>query len=73
MNTDDYLIDDNYFEKTIKVFEFGNVFNKEGEEMNFAIGIDDGAKKSNFTENVEMILSQIKRDLNLENIEYHTV
>ena len=60
-------------EKTIKVFEFGNVFNKEGEEMNFAIGIDDGAKKSNFTENVEMILSQIKRDLNLENIEYHTV
>lgn len=64
-------------EKVIKVFEFGNVFGLESskqivESRRLAIGIDDGAKKSQFTEEVEMILSQIKRDLNLEKIECET-
>lgn len=60
-------------EKTIKLFEFGNVFDIDSEKRNFALAIDDGAKKSNFTEVVEMILSEIKRTLNIKEIKYQTV
>ena len=54
----------------IKTFEFGNVFTKEGEYNNLCISIDDGKKKSNYTENIDMILSEIKNKLNIEKLEY---
>ena len=60
-------------EKTIKLFEFGNVFGDGLETRHFSLAIDDGAKKSNFTEVVEMILAEMKRVFNLSVIEYQTV
>lgn len=72
--------------KTVKLFEFGNVFIKSqssddiskkestsSEIRYMSLAIDDGAKKSSFTENVEMTLSAIKRTLGVDEIEYTTV
>lgn len=60
-------------QKTIKIFEFGNVFTHDGENRNLAIAVDDGAKKSNFTEEVDMLLAEIKRTLSVKEIECITV
>lgn len=60
-------------QKTIKIFEIGNIFLKDGEKRNFAIAVDDGGKKSNFTEEIDMILAEIKRTLNVKELEYDTV
>ena len=60
-------------EKTIKIFEIGNVFGKDTEVRHFAIAIDDGGKKSNFTDGVDMILAEIKRTLGLSSLECTTV
>ena len=59
-------------QKIIKLFEFGNVFSNNSESRHFSLAIDDGAKKSNFTESIEFILIEIKRALGLENLEYIT-
>lgn len=58
---------------TVKVFEFGNVFLGNNERRNFSIAIDDGKKKTSFTEEVDLILSQIKRELQVEHLDYSTV
>jgi phenylalanyl-tRNA synthetase beta subunit len=58
---------------TIKVFEFGNIFTKDDEIRHLALGIDDGKKKTSFTEEIDFILSKIKRELGLEAITYTTV
>ena len=60
-------------QKVIAIFEFGNVFKDGKEQKHFALAIDDGAKKSAFTEDVEMILGEIKRTLGVESIEGDTV
>lgn len=60
-------------QKTIKLFEFGNVFDGTLEKRHFALAIDDGAKKSNFAETGDMILAGIKRSLGIGEIEYTTV
>lgn len=60
-------------QKTIKIFEFGNVFEVDSEIRHLSIAIDDGAKKSSFTEEVDMIIAEIKRTLNIKEIEYQTV
>ena len=60
-------------QKTIKIFEFGNVFTEGKEVHHFAIAIDDNAKKSSFTEEIEMILAEIKRELRVSSIEMETV
>jgi phenylalanyl-tRNA synthetase beta subunit len=69
-------------QKTVKIFEFGNIFagdSRQGRELassesrHLAIALDDGAKKSNFTEEVDMIVSGIKRMLGVNEIEYQTV
>lgn len=54
----------------VKAFEFGNVFTKKNESNNLCIGIDDGKKKSNFAESVDMILGEIESKLNLKKLEY---
>jgi phenylalanyl-tRNA synthetase beta subunit len=59
-------------QKTIKIFEIGNVFSNESESRHLAIAIDDGGKKSNFTESIEFVLIEIKRALGLNNLEYIT-
>lgn len=59
--------------QTIKMYEFGNVFTKETERRHLAIALDDGKKKSSFTEEMDLILSEIKRELGLGPIEYDTV
>lgn len=60
-------------QKAIKIFEFGNVF-KNGKEMkHLALAIDDSGKKSSFTEEVEMVLAEIKRTLSLSSITCDTV
>lgn len=48
---------------TIKVFEFGNVFTSDKEWRSFSLGIDDGKKKSNFTAEIQEILSQVSAEL----------
>lgn len=60
-------------QKTLKLFEFGNVFEGDRETRHFALAIDDGAKKSNFAETGDMLLSVIKRTLGMVEIEYETV
>ncbi len=60
-------------QKTIKIFEFGNVFGKDLEKRHLAFAIDDGAKKSSFTEEVDMILATIKRTLGIHELEYETI
>lgn len=59
--------------KTIKIFEFGNVFTHDTETRHLAIALDDGAKKSSFTEEVDMILAGIKRALGVHAIECTTI
>ncbi len=59
-------------QKTIKIFEIGNVFTENKESRHLAIALDDGAKKSNFTEEVDMVLAGIKRALCVTSIEYET-
>lgn len=51
--------------KTIKMFEIGNVFFADREERHLGIMVDDGMKKSMFTEEVDMIVAEIKRTLRL--------
>ncbi len=58
--------------KTIKLFELGNVFGVGTETKYLALAIDDGAKKSNFTEEVDMVLGEIKRTLGVVAIECET-
>jgi phenylalanyl-tRNA synthetase beta chain len=60
-------------QKVIAIFEFGNVFTTEKESRHLALALDDGTKKSNFTEDVEMVLGEIKRTLGLASIEGDTV
>lgn len=59
--------------ETIKMYEFGNVFSKDSERRHFALCIDDGKKKTSFTEEVEMLLGEIKRTLGVAEIQYDTV
>lgn len=56
--------------QTIKMYEFGNVFTKDTERRHLALIIDDGKKKSLFTEEVDMLLSQMKRNLGVGAVEY---
>lgn len=56
--------------ESVKVFEFGNCFTDAHEWTALAIGVDDGKKKSNSSEELDLILSEIKRTLRLENLEY---
>ncbi len=58
--------------QTIKLFELGNIFSKEEEKRYLGIAIDDGGKKSSFTETVELVLSEIKRTLDVKAFEYTT-
>jgi phenylalanyl-tRNA synthetase beta subunit len=60
-------------QSTAKLFEFGSIFSADSEKRHLSIAIDDGAKKSNFTEVVDMILSEIKRTLGVSEIECQTV
>lgn len=77
-------------QKTVKIFEFGNVFTKDlgkatlpgselasssadSESRHFAIALDDGAKKSSFTEEIDMLLAEVKRTLDVKDIEYETI
>jgi phenylalanyl-tRNA synthetase beta chain len=59
--------------ETVKMYEFGNVFTKDSERRHFALCIDDGKKKTSFTEEVEMLLGEMKRTLNLGTVEYDTI
>lgn len=59
--------------QTIKMYEFGNIFTKDTERRHLALIIDDGKKKSSFTEEVDLLLSQIKRELGIASLEYETV
>ena len=58
---------------TIKMYEFGNIFTKDGESKHLALCVDDGKKKTSFSEEVEMIMSEIKRSLGVDSIDYETV
>jgi len=60
-------------EKTIKIFEIGNVFGINKETRHLALAIDDGAKKSNFSDGIDMLLAEIKRTLELPSLECTTV
>lgn len=57
----------------IKMYEFGNVFTKTTERRELAIIIDDGKKKSSFTDDVDYLLSEIKRELGISSLSYETV
>jgi phenylalanyl-tRNA synthetase beta subunit len=58
--------------QTVKMYEFGNVFTRSEERRRFALIVDDGKKKSSFTEEVDLLLSQIKRELGVAHLEYDT-
>lgn len=52
----------------IRMYEFGNVFTRESERRHFALIVDDGKKKSVFTEEVAGIFEEIKTALLLSEI-----
>jgi phenylalanyl-tRNA synthetase beta chain len=54
----------------IKLYEFGNVFTKEGERRELAILIDDGKKKSSYETDVVAIVSNIKDALQVDSIPF---
>lgn len=58
---------------TVKMYEFGNVFTKTEERRHIAIVVDDGKKKTSFTEEMDLVLSEIKRELRVDQLEYETV
>jgi len=57
---------------TIKLFEIGSVFAYGKESRRLALILDDGAKKSSFTEEADLILSEIKRTFGVDHLEYDT-
>lgn len=57
---------------TVRIFEFGNVFNGEMETRHLAIGVDDGKKKSQFKDEVATVLLLIKESLGAETFDYTT-
>lgn len=57
----------------IKMYEFGNVFSKEGEKRELAILVDDGKKKSSYGEDIDYILSEIKRELVAPSVDYQVI
>jgi phenylalanyl-tRNA synthetase beta subunit len=57
----------------VRMYEFGNVFTKSDERRQLALIIDDGKKKTSFTEEVDLILSEIKRELGVATLDYETV
>lgn len=59
--------------QTVKMYEFGNVFTSSNERRHLSLAIDDGKKKSSFTEEVDLILSRIKRELGVGTVECETV
>lgn len=58
--------------QTVKMYEFGNVFTSTDEHRHMALVIDDGKKKSSFTEEVDMLLSEVRRTLGVATVEYQT-
>jgi phenylalanyl-tRNA synthetase beta chain len=60
-------------QNTIRLFEFGNVFTKGSERKHFALTLDDGGKKSSFTEDLDIILTEMKRSLGVSELDYDTV
>lgn len=60
-------------QNVVKIFEIGNVFTSSTERRHFALALDDGGKKSSFSEEVDMILAEIKRTLGMSNLDYETV
>lgn len=56
--------------KEISVFEFGNCFGRDSEWTSLAIGMDDGKKKSNYSEQMDMIIAEIKQGLGAVQIEF---
>ncbi len=54
----------------ISVFEFGNCFSSDSEWMSLSIGMDDGKKKSNYSEQMDMIISEIKKTIGAIQIEF---
>jgi phenylalanyl-tRNA synthetase beta chain len=59
--------------ETIKMYEFGNVFTSTEEKRHLALCIDDGKKKTTFTEEVKILLEEIQRTLGISSLEYDTV
>lgn len=59
--------------KEIRVFEFGNVFSKTKERRMFSFAIDDGAKKSSFSDVADIILAEIKEALEVADLPYEVV
>jgi phenylalanyl-tRNA synthetase beta subunit len=59
--------------KTIALFEFGNVFSHGKESKHLALAIDDNAKKSSFTKDVEAVLLKVQESLSVPSIPYTTV
>ncbi len=67
---------------TVRVFEFGNVFTKDSspghelassESRHLALAIDDGRKKSLFTEEVDFVLAAVKKAIGAEKVHCDTM
>ncbi len=56
--------------KTLRVFEFGNVFSGSKETRKLSFALDDGAKKSYFAEEADFLLAEIKRTLGVTSFDY---
>lgn len=60
-------------EKVIRTFEFGNIFKDGKEKRHFVVAIDDGAKKSSFSDEVDMLFAELKRELSISDFSYDTI
>ena len=59
--------------EVIRVFEFGNIFTENKETRHLSLAIDDGRKKSLFTDEVDFVLADIKKTLGIEKIHGDTI
>lgn len=57
----------------IAIFEIGSVFKSDGEYKHLSILIDDGKKKTSYTETVDLLLAEIKQALKLDTLEYQII
>lgn len=57
----------------IQLYEFGNVFSRQGEKREVALLVDDGKKKTSYAEDIDMTISSLKHALGVEVIEYEVV
>lgn len=60
-------------QKTVAIFEFGNVFSNDKEKRHMCLALDDGTKKSTFVNQCNEALLLIKERLGISKVDFTTI